>query len=103
MIARGRGIDAVSVVEIGRRGRSDEEQLLWAAAEGRAFVTRDYGDFDILTQRFWAEGLAHAGVLLVPRSLPTTDYAGVVAAVERYDREHPDGMPAYLVDYLRRV
>jgi len=80
---------------------SDEQQLLLAAEDGRCFVTRNYDDFDDLTRRFAAEGRPHAGVLLVPPSLMLSDFAGIAAAIGQYAREHSDGMPPYMIDYLR--
>ncbi len=96
------GLDAVSVEELGRKGRSDEEQLAFAAAEGRCIVTRDRDDFINLTYESLSTNLPHAGVLLVPASILGEDFAGIAAAIARYDREHPDGMPPYMVDYVRR-
>jgi predicted nuclease of predicted toxin-antitoxin system len=96
------GLDAVSVAELGRKQRTDAEQLEFAAAEGRVIVTQDRGDFAELTRQFFAEQRPHAGVLCVPNSLSTDDFAGIAAAIARYDREHPAGMAPYMVDWLRR-
>ena len=86
----------------GVKARSDEEQLAFAAAEGRCFVTRDGDDFLDLTYERLNAGKPHAGVLIVPVSLAGDDFAGVARAIARYEREHPEGMPAYMVDYVRR-
>lgn len=102
VIARNRGIDVVSVVELGHRGQSDEKQLLFAGMEGRALVTCNYDDFDRLTHQFFAQGLSHSGVLFIPNSSPTNDYAAIARAIVVYDDDHPGGMPPYMVDYLRR-
>jgi len=96
------GLDASGVDELGRKGRTDEEQLEFAAAEGRVIVTEDRGDFGDLTRRFFEERRPHAGVLCVPNSLPADDFAGIATAIARYDREHPAGMAPYMVDWLRR-
>ena len=99
-IARRRGIDTLSTQECGRKGRSDEDQLQFAAEQERALVTRNYGDFDALTMRLLAEGRSHAGVLLVSVSLRGQGYAAIASALARYDAEHPTGMPQYRIDYL---
>lgn len=95
-------LDVVSTEGLGRKRRTDEEQLVFAAAEGRVIVTQDRGDFADLTRRFFEEQRPHAGVLCVPNSLRPDDIAGVAAAIARYDREHPAGMAPYMVDWLRR-
>jgi hypothetical protein len=99
-IARQRGVDVVSAAEVGRFGLSDDEQLQYAAAEARCIVTRDYADFDRLTQQYQAAGHAHTGVLFVPGSLPTANFAGIADAIARYDRAHPNGVLPYQVDFL---
>jgi hypothetical protein len=101
--ARQLGVDVVSVVELGRRGLSDEEQLTWASQERRAFVTSDYGDFRRLSARCIESGSDHAGVLFLPGSIRLRDTGAIAAAIAAYDRDHGAGMPAYMVDYLRRV
>jgi predicted nuclease of predicted toxin-antitoxin system len=96
------GLDIVSTEELGRKQRSDEEQLAYAAAEGRVFVTQDRADFADLTQEFFETDRPHAGELLLPSSISPNDVAGVASAIARYDREHPQGMPPYMLDFLRR-
>jgi predicted nuclease of predicted toxin-antitoxin system len=65
-IARARGIDIITSRESGFNGRPDDEQLLFAARQGRCFVTENFGDFVQLTHEFQAAGHPHAGVALVP-------------------------------------
>ena len=45
MALRDRGIDAISVHELGRTGLSDQEQLVFAVQEGRALLTHNIADF----------------------------------------------------------
>lgn len=51
---------------------SDEEQLRFAAAERRVFVTFNVRDFVILAQRFAADQRDHAGIV-VSGQLPAPD------------------------------
>jgi uncharacterized protein with PIN domain len=69
-ISRGLGLDAISVHEIDRRGYTDPEQLRFAISEGRVLVTRNRDDFVRLTISWFQTRELHAGVLIVPRSLP---------------------------------
>ena len=54
---RQRGVDVTTTVEAGLAGASDENQLAFAAAHGRVFVTRDR---HLLVLD--SEGVAHAGI-----------------------------------------
>jgi hypothetical protein len=69
-VARDLGLDVVSVHEIDRLGLSDEEQLRFAATEGRILVTRNRDDFLALTTEFYRRGKPHRGVLIVTAGLP---------------------------------
>ena len=67
-VARGlrhRGVDAVSVHEIGRAGKriSDEEQLALAVGESRVLVTYNRIDFQSIDARWRLEGRIHTGIL----------------------------------------
>lgn len=58
------GIDAVSTPEVGRRGESDEEQLAWAASEGRTLVTFNVAHFATLHAVWLQRGRHHAGIVV---------------------------------------
>ena len=100
-LARADGVDVLSSHEAGMNGRSDEDQLRFAAAQARCLVTRDYGDFDAIADRLRAAGLTHAGILLVPPSLENGDYAGLALALDDFARLYPSGVPPHFTGYLR--
>lgn len=58
------GVDAVSTPEADRRGQSDEEQLEWAAANGRVIVTFNVGHFAELHTDWLRRGRHHAGIVV---------------------------------------
>ena len=62
---RARGVDVVTVQEVGRLGASDVEHLASALAASRVIFTHD-DDF----LRLAARGVAHAGLVFAPRQLP---------------------------------
>ncbi len=103
VMARARGLDVVSAQELRRFGLDDDQQLLLAASDGRCFVTRNARDFRRLTAEFYEAGLPHAGVLCLSESLQSYQFAAIVAALGQHDRDNPDGIAAYVIDYLRRV
>jgi predicted nuclease of predicted toxin-antitoxin system len=98
--ARGLGLDAVSVHEIGRRGYTDREQLELAASEDRIFVTRNRDDFIRLTIESFQTGSPHAGVLIVPRSLPNHHPERLAHAIRRWQNDHPEP-GSHFLDFLK--
>lgn len=97
--ARGLGLDAVSIHEIGRRGYGDAEQLGFAAAERRIFVTRNRDDFILLTVECFRTGEPHAGVLIVPRSLPNHHPERIAHALRSWCDDHADP-GSHFLDFL---
>jgi predicted nuclease of predicted toxin-antitoxin system len=100
-IARGLGLDVISVHDLGRQGLSDRDQLRFASEEGRIFLTRNHRDFIELTVEFYRAGEAHSGVLLVRRNLPNDRPARIAHALKRWADARAD-MPAAFdgVDFL---
>lgn len=60
----------LTVHDLGRTGLADEEQLSFAASEGRILVTRNRDDLMRLTDECFAANRPHAGIIILPRSLP---------------------------------
>jgi len=63
-ILRRRGYDAIHVLEVDRAGKSDPEQLAYAASQQRAILTHNIRHFRLLNQRYHEEGREHFGILL---------------------------------------
>lgn len=61
---RARGYEAISVREAGRQEASDEEQLAFAASEGRAILIYNKRHFAPLAAEWWAARRAHAGIIM---------------------------------------
>lgn len=59
-----RGFDVVSVIDLGRAGLTDEEQLIFATEQGRAILTYNIADFARLARSWQAMGRPHAGILV---------------------------------------
>lgn len=58
------GLDAVSTPELGRRGESDESQLLYAASQGRVLLTFNVAHFAALHATWIGQGRRHAGIVV---------------------------------------
>jgi predicted nuclease of predicted toxin-antitoxin system len=89
-VARGLALDVVSVHEIDHLGLSDEEQLRFAAAEGRILLTHNRDDFLALTTEFYRRGAPHRGVLIVTAGLPNNHPERLAHAMARWKRERGD-------------
>jgi predicted nuclease of predicted toxin-antitoxin system len=94
-------LDVTSSHELGLDHLSDEEQLLFAGREGRCLVTKNGRDFIALTAAFRAGQLPHAGVLIVPASMPNEAFDRLARALAWYHALYPEGVPPYCVAYLQ--
>ncbi len=97
---RKRSVDAVSAHECGALGFSDSEQLRRASTDGRCLVTRNRDDFIRATLDAFAHRETHCGVLILTRNLPADRFDLVATKLAQYVRRHPDGLPAYTIDFL---
>lgn len=61
---RHRGWDVISSRERGILRCSDEEQLVWAADQGRALFTYNASDFCRLHSEILRQGRCHAGIII---------------------------------------
>ena len=64
-----RGYDAVHVNDLKRKGRSDREQLIYAASQERCLVSFNVKDFVILHYEYLQCSQKHAGII-VSKQLP---------------------------------
>lgn len=100
-------MDVVSVIELRRVGRSDRDQLEFAAAQDRVLVTRNRADYLHWTREFYHAGLPHRGVILVGEGLPNDQPETVARALGRWVRAHSYeedddvAFGAYHVEFLR--
>jgi hypothetical protein len=100
VILRDKGIDALSVHEIGRTGLSDHEQLEYAASEGRCFVTRNRNDYILLTRQFFSMGISHKGVLIVPSTYKPNNFMRIADALYIYVSAWKEDSSDYLFDFI---
>lgn len=103
-IARGLGLNAVSVHEIGRRGLPDLDQFQFAVRQGHILITRNRDDFRMLVESFFQEGKSIPGVLVVPRSLPNNQPERIAHALNRWcdRRQELDEAGFQGIDFLSR-
>lgn len=98
---RKHGIDAISAHEAAMVQACDIEQLERAASEGRCLVTRNRNDFINLTVQFFNEHRHHAGVLIIPHTLPGDRFSLIVnAIIKHYHRHSREILDSYTIDFL---
>jgi hypothetical protein len=78
---RSKGLDVLTVAEVGRRRAPDEELLGFATRESRALYTCNVGDFTRLHASWLGRGLHHAGIIVLANQL--TDIGTQAAALTR--------------------
>jgi len=97
-IARGLGLDVVSIHDLGRRGLPDDEQLRFSIDADRIFLTRNRDDFLRLGLLLFQAGEPHPGILILPHSLPNDQPARIAHALKRW---HERGQPGTsFIDFL---
>ena len=61
---------AITARDEGQLGKSDAEQLVYAAERGLCIVTHNRGDFEELHRQYVAESRDHAGIIVAVRRRP---------------------------------
>src|SRR5262245_8970125 len=101
-LLRERGFDATGAHAVGQAGRSDLEQLRYAAQDGRCLITRNVTDFLELIRSLINRQESHAGIILVPASFRGDEFALLADAIAQSVATFPQGL-ADLVLFLKRT
>ena len=100
VILRKKGLDAISAHETGMLEASDEEQLSFAAADGRVMVTRNRDDFITLTVQFFEKLKPHCGLIIVPYTISGHEFGKLSSLLKNYSKNHPIGLDPYTIEFL---
>lgn len=99
-ILRKLGCDATSAHEMRMTGIADDEQLDFAAREGRCLVTFNRNDFIQLSRMYLDSNRSHCGVIVIPSSFKGNDFAGIAKALAVFASLYEHGLQAYTVIFL---
>lgn len=69
-LIRSQGFTAVTTTEAGRKGKSDPDQLEYAASRRFAILTHNRLDFEQLAQEYFDNGRIHYGVIVSAQRQP---------------------------------
>jgi hypothetical protein len=92
------GIDVLTTVEAGRQRASDEDQLLFAAAEHRVLYTANRADFARLHRDWLVAGRAHAGI--ITRSRQQLNVSAQILGLRRFCSALEPAAAVNLFEYL---
>jgi predicted nuclease of predicted toxin-antitoxin system len=99
-ILRKKGVDAVSAHEANMLQASDEEQLKFAAADGRVTVTRNRDDFITLTVQFFEDLKPHKGLIIIPHTIPGHNFSKLTSLLLKFSKKTAKGMEPYTIEFL---
>lgn len=63
-VLRNRGYDVSHVLEVGKTGKSDAEQLAYAVKNKMAILTHNIRDFAILSKTYTSQSKNHFGIVV---------------------------------------
>ena len=69
-LLRARGFRVTTTQAAGQVGKTDENQLAFAARQRKAILTHNRVDFEALAQRYSEEKKAHCGIIIAVRRPP---------------------------------
>lgn len=64
---RNHGVDVLTILDANMTEATDQEQLDFAASQGRAIYTLNVDDFCRLHSEMISAGREHAGIIVIPR------------------------------------
>ena len=91
-----RGHDAIHALDDRRLGLTDEEQLEFAAAEGRCLVTFNVGDFVQLHTHWINSGREHGGIIVSKQLTIGESLRRLLALLQKEDAESMKGQIRFL-------
>lgn len=69
-LIRARGFVVTTTLAAGQRGKSDSEQLAYAAGQRMTLVTHNRVDFELLARQYFDSGQHHSGIIVAVQRGP---------------------------------
>jgi predicted nuclease of predicted toxin-antitoxin system len=96
-----RGYDVVTVKEAGRKGLSDEEQLLYATSDVRGLFSHNIADFCRIHVDFLEHGREHYGIILSKQLPIGVIVKALLKLLANISPEHFHNKVIWLSDWIR--
>ncbi|GAB4545852.1 MAG: hypothetical protein Fur002_20350 [Anaerolineales bacterium] len=93
---RTRGFDVLSVRDAGARGKSDDEQMLYAVSQRRAMVTHNRVDFEKQHRKYIDSGMKHYGVIIAKRRKDTEVVGKLLSLLDEITSEEMKNQLRYI-------
>jgi hypothetical protein len=100
-ILQKRGLDAVSAHDVKMTGAGDDEQLDFAAQQGRCLVTFNRNDFIQLTRIYMDSARPHHGVIIIPYTFKGNEFSRIAEALAALASLNKQGLPPYTVTFIK--
>jgi DNA-binding transcriptional MerR regulator len=98
---RNAGIDVSTTAEANNLSCTDEEQLIWATAQGRVIYTFNVGDFCYLHKIYMEQGRNHSGIVMGKQSYSIGEQLrGFLKLISLKTAEEMICQQQFLVNYL---
>ncbi|MGO9273731.1 MAG: DUF5615 family PIN-like protein [Terriglobia bacterium] len=91
-----RGFDVVTTRDAGQIGRSDAEQLAYAAREGRTIVTHNRVHFESLALEYFTAGQRHAGIIIAVQRPPQQIAQRLLAILNQTTADEMENQVRYI-------
>jgi hypothetical protein len=95
-LVRSRGLAARTTLEAGRLGRSDAEQLAFAAEEKLAILTHNRADFEKLAEEYFTQTRSHSGIIIAVRRTPYDLVRRLLTLMNDITAEEMDNQVMYI-------
>ncbi|MGD0388451.1 MAG: DUF5615 family PIN-like protein [Tepidisphaeraceae bacterium] len=95
-LLRSRGYSALSTQEAGQIGRSDADQLAFAAERQMAILTHNRDDFAALAGQYRSVAKNHCGIIIAVRRPPHEIARRLFALLDRMTAEEMDNQLLYI-------
>lgn len=93
---RTRGFDVLSVRDAGARGKSDDEQMLYAVSQRRAIVTHNRVDFEKQHAKLLKGGMNHYGIIIAKRRKDAEIVTKLLALLDEVTAEEMKNQLRYI-------
>jgi hypothetical protein len=63
-------------------------------------VTRNRDDFITLTVQFFEDLKPHKGLIIIPHTIPGSEFSKLATLIIKYSKKHPEGLEPYTIEFL---